>query len=112
MKRPAFIALLNQTHTALSKLTDTKGIEYARSDDDQLANFHRLAEENDITAEAVCAVYMTKHLDAIKFFIKSLSKADRPTYSEPITGRIDDAILYLILLKALVNERYAKENPL
>lgn len=103
MKRTTFIALLNQTHATMAGLTNTKGQEYSRSDDDQLANFKRLAEDVGISPEAVCLVYLTKHLDSIKHHIKHPFKA----LSEPIEGRIDDAILYLILMKGLFYDRYS-----
>lgn len=101
MKKSDFQDLLTATHNTLRALTDTKGEEYANSgerrDTDQLANFKRLAAEMGITPEQVLNVYLTKHMDGIKSYIRT-----GKVLSEPIEGRIDDAILYLILLKGLV----------
>lgn len=96
MDKREFRCLLDQTHQTLVQLTSSKGEEYSR-DTDQLANFKRQAEELNATPEKILMVYLNKHLDAIKSFVKT-----GKLYSEPIEGRIDDAILYLILLKGIV----------
>lgn len=93
-----FLHLLDETAADLRSLTETKGREYAGSCD-QLANFRRLGEALGTPPEAILLVYLTKHLDSITTYIRELPE---PAPSEPITGRIDDAILYLILLKALI----------
>ena len=98
MKKSDFQKVLRDTHTNMLRLTASKGQEYSR-DEDQLANFKRCAAECDITMQQAWSVLFTKHIDAIKFFIKNGREL-----SEPIEGRIDDAILYLILLKAIVQE--------
>ncbi|MEK9630239.1 MAG: hypothetical protein VW076_00015 [Synechococcus sp.] len=82
----------------LINLTDTKGREYANSDD-QLANFKRLSEQLGLSSEKVIMVYLAKHLDSIHSYVRNPEQ----DLSEPIDGRIDDAILYLILLKASIN---------
>ena len=86
------------TTERLVDLTRTKGREYANSDD-QLANFKRLGKQLGLSPEKVIMVYMTKHLDSIHSYVRNPEQ----DLSEPIDGRIDDAILYLILLKASIN---------
>lgn len=107
MRKDQFQRLLRETHETMVKLTATKGEEYANSESkdaaDQHANFKRLSAELGLTPEQVLSVYLTKHLDAVKSFLRT----DRE-FSEPIEGRIDDAILYLILLKGLVQEKREK----
>lgn len=99
MNKNQFRVLLDNTHKSLVNMTATKGEEYSRSDSDQLDNFKRQAAELGVSPMMVLAVYMNKHLDAIKSFIKNGRE-----FSEPIEGRIDDAILYLILLKGLISD--------
>ena len=89
---------LKSTLERLIDLTRTKGREYANSDD-QLANFKRLGEQLGLSPEKVIMVYLTKHLDSINSYVRNPEQ----DLSEPIDGRIDDAILYLILLKASIN---------
>ena len=97
MEHSDFLHLIDTTAERLRDLTITKGIEYA-NDQDQLANFMRLGQRLGLRPEAVILVYLTKHLDAIDSYVRTGT-----VHSEPISGRIDDAILYLILLKACCN---------
>jgi hypothetical protein len=90
---------LKATLERLIELTRSKGREYANSDD-QLANFKRLSTQLGPSPAAIAYVYLAKHLDSIQSHIRSPER----DLSEPIAGRIDDAILYLILLKALLDE--------
>lgn len=98
MNKSEFKHLLLTTHARLLELTNTKGEEYARSDD-QLANFKRAAEEAGIRPDQAWLVFFNKHIDSIKHYIRG------GTVTEDINSRIDDALLYLILYKAIVNER-------
>lgn len=96
-----FRALLEDSFEQLRDLTDTKGVEYAASAD-QLANFKRHGQRLGMTPEAVLLVYLAKHTDAIESYVRGLSEGDPVELSEPIFGRIDDAMLYLALLRALL----------
>ena len=104
MKQQEFDVLLANTFNSLSALTKSKGQEYANSSD-QLANFRRLASTLDLIPSVILLVYLQKHLDSIFQYVRSISSGVAPIESEPIQGRIDDAILYLILLKALISEQ-------
>src|SRR5690606_34800971 len=98
-----FIEIVEQTFERIRELTASKGEEYSR-DEDQLANFKRGAKDADISPRQVWVVFFNKHIDAIKTWVR-----DGKEGSEPIEGRIDDAILYLILLKAIVVEYKEKQ---
>lgn len=106
MKESTFIAMLNEVHDRLVALTKTKGDEYRAGDEDQLANFNRLAEQLGLRREQVWQVLFTKHLDAIRNYIRTQKQG-----SEPIVGRIDDAILYLCLLRGMVTEEPEIDIP-
>jgi len=93
-----FADLQASTHDEIKVLTTTKGVEYANSAD-RLANFKEVAREVGVKPEVVAWVFLTKHMRSIAQFIKS-----GQTHSEPIHGRIVDAILYLELLDALIQE--------
>lgn len=99
MNKTRFQKLLDDTLAELKALTATKGEEYTGSDD-QLANFKRQAAEAGLRPEQVWLVFFNKHADSIKSFVRT-----ERVLSEPIVGRIDDAILYLVLLKAMVVEK-------
>lgn len=106
MKKDAYRALVNETFEEIIILSMTKGEEYSNNDD-QLANFKRLSIKLGLTPEQVLLVYLTKHLDSIDHYVKtqSINVISPIRISEPIEGRIDDAINYLCLLKGLIQER-------
>lgn len=110
MRKDKFLSVIRTTFVEMEALTATKGEEYAASDD-QLANFKRSAEQAGITPEQVWLIFFNKHADAIRSYVKMARGTREYVPSEPIEGRIDDAILYLILLKALVQERAGLQEP-
>ena len=100
MNSSDFEALMGNTFGNLTKLSASKGLEYS-GETDRLANFKEQAKLLGFaTPIQVLGVYLNKHLGSINKFISGLDKG----LSEPIEGRIDDAILYLVLLKALIDE--------
>lgn len=98
MNKFEFQRVLNQTFETMRQITNSKGIEYAR-DEDQLANFKR-GSEVGCSPLQTNMVFLSKHMDSIKSYVKGCHNALSAPSSEPIEGRIDDAILYLVLLKA------------
>ncbi len=106
--RDRFYKIVDETFAAIRKLSGSKGVEYAGPNvvnTNELANFDRLSDGLEIAPEKVLWVYTTKHLDSIRTYINGLDTPAIRKLSEPIEGRIDDAILYLLLLKAMVVRR-------
>lgn len=99
MKKSDFKLLVEATVERIWGLIGSKGEEYAR-DDDQLKNFKRSADEAGILPEQVWLIFYNKHIDSIKHYLKTGQKP-----SEPLESRIDDAILYLLLLEGLLVEK-------
>ena len=94
----------------LRSLAVLKGGEYA-GDHDRLANFRRNAGALGLTMEQVWRVYAGKHWDAVTQYINDVSAGkDRPRL-ESILGRADDLIVYLVLFKAMVEERSPRPLP-
>lgn len=100
MNTQEFENSIDDLYARLRELTATKGEEYKGRSVNQFKNFEDLAAELGMTREQVLWVYVTKHLNSIRTFIKDGGKKD---YAEPITGRIDDAILYLLILRGMVD---------
>jgi hypothetical protein len=107
-----FNALVVDTVKAVDGLSNKKGPEYSNNSD-RLSNFKDLSKEIGIIPEQVLWVYLSKHLSSIKTHLSNISLNIIKELSEPIDGRIHDAILYLLLLKALLKERSsnAKHDP-
>lgn len=95
--------LVDQTIENLKKLGELKGGEYA-GDIDRLANFRRNGAAQELPMETIWSVYAAKHWDAIQQYIKDQRNGKVRERMEPISGRIDDLIVYCILLKAMVEE--------
>lgn len=98
MNRQEFLQIIDDTFAEIHRLNGSKGKEYA-SDANALANLYNRAEQAGISPEKVWAIYFGKHVDSIYSYIRT-----GQVFSEPIEGRIHDAILYLILLLGLVSE--------
>ena len=72
--------------------------EYARTETDIFANFERVAKCLHISKEKALMAYLLKHIDGIGSYING-HKSQR----EEISGRIKDAIVYLLLLWAMID---------
>lgn len=106
MKRTEFEnIIINQTMLTLLNISKSKGQEYSRGEDDANSNFVRLAKELGMTPETILWVYAAKHIDSVVCFIKDTEKGNKRQLSEPIEGRIDDIIMYMMLLKGLIFDR-------
>lgn len=93
---------MEQVVTEISFLRDAGQKEYAHKDDQPFRNFETLAAELGISRERVLWIYMRKHMDGILAHING-----HQSQREPVKGRINDAIVYLILLRAMFEESRA-----
>lgn len=73
--------------------------EYAHNDADGCANFKRIGAELGLDPKKVLWVYFKKHLDGILAYINGF-KSQR----EDVRGRIKDARVYFVLLRALIED--------
>ena len=103
MKKDDFINLMNNMHEEEKEEHLKKNADYAdRNGINILANFERVAQNLNITPQMALLIYMEKHMDAIRTYIRFGS-----VMSEPIEGRIKDARVYLSLLRAMVEQKKA-----
>lgn len=100
-----FSHLMEDAFDQILSLSKLKGGEYS-GDDDRLANFRRNAAALALTQEQVWAVYAAKHWDAIMQFVKDQQTGVNRERSEPIEGRVFDLIVYLLLFRAMLEERH------
>lgn len=111
MDRTTFTELRDRHYAAIAEINDRKGHDYA-GDDDALANFKkddqrlRKIVQNDPKL-AKWYVYFDKHYEAVMTFLE-----EGDVKSEPIEGRIHDAILYLFLLLGLIEDMKAEDGTL
>lgn len=81
---------------ACDRILATKGHDYTQGQG-RLKNFYSNAQRLGAPARHVLGLYLFKHIDAIETWIR-----DGAVKSEPIEGRIHDAINYLLLLYHMV----------
>ena len=88
--------------TQILQTRDDGQKEYARNIDNVFANFQRVGKYVGILQEQVLMVYLLKHIDGIMAYVNG-HKSQR----EGVEGRITDAIVYLLLLRGMVDENRA-----
>ena len=100
MKSSEFAVLLQEARTRQDAILKTKGDDYTidQAELDRLYNFKAIGVLLDIDPKKVLLVYLFKHIFSICAYTKSQKE------SEPIEGRLDDAINYLYLLMGLIHE--------
>ncbi len=98
--------LCEETFAQIRALAKSKGGEYS-GDEDRLANFRKNGASLGLLMETVWGVYAGKHWDAIQTYIKDSQQGRARTRSEPIEGRVDDLLVYLLLFKAMLLEHNA-----
>jgi hypothetical protein len=102
-------AFFSHTFTDLLKLRRRKASEYS-DPDDALSNFRKNATEIGVEMETIWRIYARKHFDAVMLYLRDLQVGSTRVRSEPVEGRIDDLLVYLILLRAMLRERQDGER--
>ena len=100
MDRPTFNKFCEEQHSAEFFLLGTKGAEYTQDSQYVLFNFKQNAGGLGIDPLTVWAVYMNKHIAAIKSYVKN----KKVKSTESIESRFTDARNYLLLGLALIKE--------
>lgn len=88
-----------------NRLMLVKGEEYTVSDKDKFKNFKSIGDRMNLGAEHVALIYLLKHMDSIRNYVLN----GREVSEEPITGRIQDARNYLLLLGGIIAEKQQEE---
>lgn len=104
-----YAQLVEKTISNIKTLSRLKGGEYS-GDYDRLANFRRNGAAFSLPMETVWGVYAAKHWDAIAQFISDVTTGKKRERSESLSGRADDLIVYLILFKAMLEERETRQS--
>ena len=92
--------------TALNRIQTlfaNKNAEYAGGGD-VLGNFRRLAEQQSLPMSTVWMFLAGKHIDSIQEYFKDMRADLRRTRTQSISERIDDLIVYALLLQVIVSE--------
>ena len=87
------------------KIRDAGQKEYARTQDNVFANFERVSSFTGVSREQALMTYLLKHIDGIMAHING-HKSQR----EDVSGRITDAIVYLLLLQGMIDDGKSKRT--
>ena len=97
--RAAVADVMSRVFAECSALREAGQKEYAHDEDNAFANFERVAERLGISREMALLVYAEKYWDGIASYVKG-HKSQR----DSVKGRLNDMIVYLCLLRAMVEE--------
>jgi len=103
MTRHEMAQVMERVFAECQQLRDAGQREYARCEANAFANFERVAERVGISREQALMVYLEKHLDGIHAWVNG-----HRSQRESVKGRINDAIVYLCILRGMVEEREAE----
>ena len=99
MDNDVFYKFINDLFKERIEVMKSKGIEYTKGNKDKLANFKEIAQLLGLTPLQVWSVYFFKHIASILNYVR-----EGKVHSEPIRSRFVDAINYLELGLALIEE--------
>lgn len=103
MKQDEFDQIIQEQLERCERLLLSKGKEYAEDKIDRLHTFKRAASLQGINPERALLGMLTKHVISIYDMCSEPARYDKDLWDEKIT----DAINYLLLLRAVVDERLA-----
>lgn len=98
-----FYKTLRKLKDELQFLREAGQKEYAHGEDNAFGNFERLASMLNIDRKSILWVYCTKHLDGITSYLSG-HKSQR----EDVRGRINDVMVYLTLLRGMIDQEEGK----
>ena len=99
MKKKHMDSMMGIIWAEVKRVRDEGQKEYAQTEDNVFANFERVSESLYLSRQQVLMTYLLKHIDGITSYIKG-----HQSQREEVTGRITDAIVYLTLLWAMIEE--------
>ncbi len=107
MTRDEVKSAMDKVFAECMKLREAAQKEYAHEESNAFANFEDDARSLKISREAVLSVFANKHWRGIRAYITG-HKSQR----EDVRGRINDMIVYLCLLRGMVDENEFNRNAL
>lgn len=103
MRKEQADEIINKALSECKEILTAGRAEYAG--EDVLKNFKSCGLDLELPPEVVCFVYLKKHIDGIATYVRTGKKQ-----RDSISGRITDAINYLILLQLIFTEKNTEHN--
>jgi len=107
VKGDEFYSIVVDRMAKIEKVLNKKELEYSK-DDDRLYNFKRAARILNCTPEKALLGHLSKHLVSLLDIIENIKDYSKDEVKWICDERITDTINYLLLLEALIKERFNK----
>ena len=107
MHRQAMQQVMYAVFNECDALRQAGQAEYAHNEGDAFANFNRVAESLQMDRKSVLLVYALKHWDGIVSFV-----GGHTSQREDVRGRLNDLIVYLCLLRGMIDEEQSLVPPM
>lgn len=91
--------MMDQVFAECQKLRDAGQKEYAHEIENALRNFEQTGKDLGLPREKVLWIFAKKHLDGTLAWING-----HRSQRESVRGRINDVIVYLVLLRCMVED--------
>lgn len=95
----AIVAIVRHTFNAIDKLREAGHKEYVHDDSRPFRNFEDTGSKMGVSRYKAWYLMASKHWDGVTAYV-----GGHQSQREDVEGRINDLIMYLILLKAMVME--------
>jgi hypothetical protein len=102
---PEMQAFIEDFFERIRRVREAGQREYAHTDANVFGNFDRIAAALGLTRETVMMTYALKHMDGIVAFVRG-----HRSQREHVTGRVEDLVMYLLLLAASEEARGGHEG--
>lgn len=112
MKTTEFDIVVNHRLDECKRILIEKAKEYAKGDDDRLHNFNKAAQITGECREKALFGFFLKHLVSVIDIVDNMNLDPKYIPSKPLTEeKIGDAVNYLLLLEASIEDKRSIKNP-
>lgn len=112
MKTVAFDTVVEHRLSECKRILIEKAKEYAKGDDDRMHNFNRAAQITGECREKALFGFFLKHLVSVMDIVDDMNKNSQYVPSRALTEeKIGDAINYLLLLEASIEDKRDQQKP-
>jgi hypothetical protein len=112
MKTKDFDIVVNHRLEQCKKVLIEKAKEYAKGDDDRMHNFNRAAQITGESREKALFGFFLKHLVSVMDIIDDINNDPKYIPNRALVEeKIGDAVNYLLLLEASIEDKRDKNIP-
>lgn len=112
MKTKDFDIVVNHRLEECKKVLIEKAKEYAKGDDDRMHNFNKASQITGECREKALFGFFLKHLVSVIDIVDDMNKNSKYIPSRPLVEeKIGDAINYLLLLEASIEDKRNQSIP-